>query len=496
MTQAIPISQVVTVNPSVVGAGGNPLSLNAIMLDQGLTVPVSSLLSFPSNAEVVAYFGSGSPQALLGANYFSGFDSSTKKPGTLFFGGYATAARAAWLRGQSLAGVTLDQIKLITGTLIVTVDGVVKTAASVSTLAGATSFTNAATLLTTALGLSGPAAVTWDASTSRFVITSGTTGVTSTMTQATGTAAASLGLSAGILSQGVAIDTPAAVMDRAKTQEQNWATYMTSWEPTLADKTAFAVWTSAQNNRYAYVAWDSDAGYSTPSNSAVFGTIVDTLNYEGVVVVYNSAAIAAFTCGYAGSIDWAATAGRATPAFKSQSGLATSVSTLDLATAVLSNNASYYGLYQAPGAGNVYSIMYDGRMNGSKFKWMDTYINQIRLNAQLQSAIFTGLMQVNAAPYTSQGETLIRSWCSDPVTEALNNGTIRIGVPLDASQSSAIAIQVGFDITSQLENQGYYLQILPATAQVRAARQSPPCKLFYIDGGAIQQITLASIAVL
>lgn len=495
MAQTIPVSQIVTVNPAVVGAGGNPLSLNAIMIDQGLTVPVSTLLSFPSADDVSDYFGSNSLQAALADNYFLGFDNSTKKPGTLFFAGYALLARAAWLRGQSLAGATLAQIQAISGTLIITVDGVVKTAASLN-LSAATSFTNAATLITTALSLTGGAAVTWDAATSRFVVTSGTTGATSTMTQATGTTAAALGLSAGILSQGADIDTPTSAMDRIKDQEQNWATFMTTFEPNLAGKTEFALWNNGENSRYAYVAWDTDAGYATPSNASVFGTIVDTLNYEGAVVVFDTVNIAAFVCGYAGSIDWAAVNGRATPAFKSQSGLATSVQTLPLATAVLSNNASYYGLYQAPGQGNIYSILYDGRMNGSKFRWLDTYLNQIYLNAQLQLAIFVGLTQVNAAPYNSQGETLVRAWCADPITEALNNGSIRIGVPLSASQKATIASQAGFDISTQLETQGYYLQILPATAQVRAARQSPPVKLWYMDGGAIQQITLASIAVL
>lgn len=495
MAQTIPVSQIVTVNPAVVGAGGNPLSLNAIMIDQSLTVPVSTLLSFASADDVSDYFGSTSTQAALATNYFLGFDNSTKKPGTLFFAGYALLARAAWLRGQSLAGVTLAQIQAIAGTLSVTIDGVVKTAASLN-LSAATSFTNAAALITTALGLTAGAVVTWDATSSRFVITSGTTGAASTMTQATGTTSAALGLSAGILSQGADIDTPTTAMARIKDQEQNWATFMTTYEPNLAGKTEYAVWANGQNSRYGYIAWDSDAGYATPNNSAVFGTIVDTLNYEGTFVVYNTAAHAAFVCGYAGSIDFQAVNGRATPAFKSQSSLATSVNTLPLATAVLSNNASYYGLYQAPGQGNIYSILYDGRMNGSKFRWLDTFINQIYLNAQLQLSIFVGLTQTNAAPYNSQGETLIRAWCKDPTDEALNNGTIRIGVPLSASQKAEIAMQAGLDISNQLETQGSYLQILPATSQVRAARQSPPCKLFYMDGGAIQAITLASIAVL
>lgn len=489
----IPVSQIVTINPAVVSAGGNPLSLNSIFIDQNMLVPTSSLLEFPGLDEVVNYFGSNSAQAAVAANYFNGFDNSTKKPGTLFFAAYADVDRPAFIRGQSLAGMTLAQLTAISGTLSFTIDGVLETGPV--NLSTATSFTNAATLITTALAMT-PATVTWDATQSRFVCTSGTDGATSTMTFGSGTAAAALGFTAGVLSQGADADTPASAMDRIKQQSQNWAPFMTLQEPSLADKEAFAQWGVNQNNRYAYIAWDSDAGYTVANNAAVFGSIVDTLNYEGTFVVYNTAALAAFTCGYIGSVDFQAFNGRATPAFKSQSGLPTTVDNLADATAVLSNNASYYGLYQAPGQGNVYSILYDGRMNGSKFRWLDTYINQVYLNAQLQLSMFVGLTQVNSAPYNSEGYALIRAWCADPINEALNNGTIRVGVPLSASQKATIFSQAGLDISTQLETQGFYLQILPATAQIRQQRQSPPIKLWYMDGGAIQQITLASIAVL
>ena len=101
-----------------------------------------------------------------------------------------------------------------------------------------------------------------------------------------------------------------------------------------------------------------------------------------------------------------------------------------------------------------------------------------------------------SAPYNALGDTLLRSWCQDPIDEALNNGTIRTGVLLSNSQKATIAQQAGLDISSDLQSKGYYLQILPATAQVRGQRKSPPVKLWYMDGGSIQQITLASIAVL
>lgn len=494
MVQAIPVSQVVTINPAVVSAGGNPLALNAVFITQDTKTPTSAFLEFPSTDDVIAYYGSGSAEALLAANYFNGWDNSTLKPARLYFAGYANAARAAFLRGAPLTGMTLTQLQAISGTLSIVIDGTTKS--GTVNLSAASSFANAATLIGTALSLSGGAAVTWDSSQSRFVVTSGTTGNTSTIAYATGTAAAPLGLTSGVISNGADADTPSTAMDRIKTQGQNWATFMTVFEPDLDDKTEFAVWTNNQNKRYAYVVWDTDAGYTVANNAAVFGSIVDVNNYEGVYVTYNTAAVAAFMCGYAAAINWGAVNGRATPAFKSQSGLATTVNNLADATAVLSNNASYYGIYQAPGEDNLYNIMYDGRMNGSSFRWFDTYLNQIRLNSQLQLSIFVGLQQVNTAPYNSQGEALIRAWAQDPIDEALNNGTIRIGVPLSNSQKATITSQAGRDISEPLYNFGYYLQILPATAQVRQQRQSPPVSLWYCDGGSIQQITMASIAIL
>lgn len=490
----IPVSQIVTVNPAVVGTGGNPLSLNAVFLDDGLTTPVSSLLSFPDLDSVGNYYGFNSEQHTQAGFYFNGPDNSFKKPGTLFFGGYAALDRAAWLRGQVLA-LALEQVKAITGTLTVTVDGTAFTDASVD-LSTATSFTNAAALLTTGLALTGSAAATWDATASRFVVTSGTTGATSTITQATGTAAESLGLSAGILSQGVDADTPATAMARIKDQSYNWATFTTVFECDLTEHEGFAQWANTQNKGYAYIAWDNDAGYKTSNNAAVFGSIVDAVNYDGTLVIYGEVEHAAAACGWAGSIDWQAANGRSTMAFRQFSGLDPSISSLADATAVLSNNASYYGAYVDRGEGNKYSIMYDGQMNGSSFKWADSFMSQLYLNAQLRLAIFNGLLSVNSAPYNGLGRTLIRSWCQDPIDEGLNNGSIRTGVPLSNSQKATIAQQAGLDISSDLQSKGYYLQILPATAQIRGERKSPPVKLWYMDGGSIQQITLASIAVL
>lgn len=490
----IPISQVVTINPGVVGTGGNPLALNAIMQSNNAIAPWGSLQQFSQASDVGAYYGTGSTEYALAQIYFAAFDNSTKKPLTLFVTAYAQSARAAFLMGTSLAGMTLAQLQAVTGSLSVTIDGSVKTYASVN-LAAATSFTNAASLLATGLSLAGGQTCTWNATTSKFQITSGTTGTSSTITQGTGTAALSLGLAAGQLSQGAAIDTPAGAMARLAGYSLNWATMFTAFEPVQSDKLLFANWFTGQNDRYAYIMWDSDPNIAVANTATTTGAQLAALATDGTVCVYNTASIAAFVAGCAAATDWNATEGRINYSFRTQAGLATTVSDLTTATAVLSNFYSYYGAYAASGQSNTYNFLYNGQMVG-RWKWFDTYMNQVFLNSQLQLGIINGLMSVNSAPYNELGNTYIRSWCLPAIQQALNNGSIRTGVTLSASQIAQVNAQAGKDISSELFNKGYFLLIGTATSQVRGARQSPPLTFWYCDGGSINQITLPSLAIM
>jgi hypothetical protein len=51
----------------------------------------------------------------------------------------------------------------------------------------------------------------------------------------------------------------------------------------------------------------------------------------------------------------------------------------------------------------------------------------------------------------------------------------------------------GLIIDPTLATIGYYLQVLPATSTQRNNRQSPTCTLWYMDGGSVNQLNLASI---
>ena len=170
MASYIPIDQIVTINPGVIGAGSNPLALNGLFIGKSNLIPVGQIMTFNSADAVSDWFGSSAYETKLANVYFNGFTNATKYPSALFFVPYLTVERAGWARGGSLRGMTLATLKTIAGSLSVTIGATVYAAAAID-LSSADSFTAAAVALTADLGLSGKGSVTWDSLTSRFTIT-------------------------------------------------------------------------------------------------------------------------------------------------------------------------------------------------------------------------------------------------------------------------------------------------------------------------------------
>lgn len=490
----IPASDIVVVNPGVVGSGGNPLALNGVILSTNNLLPTHAVRSFASADAVKAFFGAASAEYAIAQVYFLGFDNSTIKPGTLYFSPYVNTARAAWLQSGNMSAVTLTELQALSGVLTVTIDGVAKTSSSIN-LATATSFGDAASKIDAGF-VSGDVAVTWNAVNSTFLFTSPTTGAASTMSFATGTLSAGLMLTSAtgaILSQGADADTPATAMDSVKAATQNWVDFMTMWEPVIEDKEAFAVWTNAQNQRYMYVCWDTDAQAIVNGSTTCFGAVAKSLQYDGVVPVYNTKELAAFVLGSVASIDFSRRNGRITAAFKGQSGFVPTVTDQQIGANLLANGYSFYGAYAT--ANDQFNFLYNGQMTG-KWKWIDTFVDQVYLNAQLQLALLSLLTSVKSIPYNESGYSLIRAAMIDPIASGLLFGSIRAGITLSASQKAQVNQAAGLDVATTIEQQGYYLQILDPGAQVRGNRGTPVINFWYTDGGAVQKITVASIDIM
>ena len=492
----IPFSQVVKVVPSVLSANGIAVDLNGLVLTQNALAPYGSILQFASAADVQTYFGANSTEASIANVYFNGYTGSTQLPGELLMTRYPEVAIAGWLRSGSLASMTLGQLQALTGTLAITVAGVLKTSGTIN-LTSATSFSNAATIIQAAFTTPG-FTVTFDSTTSAFIFTTTTTGATQTMSYAvTGTLATSLMLTqatGAVLSQGADIATPASFMAGILNQNQNWATFMTSWESLIAEKEAFAQWSNSAAPRWLYVCQDSDPNVLIASSTTTFGDYLQVNQLVGTCPIFGDYTHSAFVCGFAASLNFSRLNGRATLDFKSQSGLVPSVTTASQYSAVISNGYNCYGAWGSNNPANNANWFGPGSVSG-KWLWADTYLNQIWLNANLQLAMVNLLTSVGAIPYNSQGNGLIYSAALDPINSAKNFGAIRAGINVSASQAAEIQYATGVNAAPTIASQGFYLQISEATAQTRAARQSPPITLYYQDGEAVQQIVMASIAI-
>ena len=492
----IPFSQVVQVVPSVLSANGIAVDLNGLVLTQNALAPYGTVLDFADAAGVQSYFGASSDEATVANIYFNGYQNGTQLPGSLLMTRYPEVAIPGWLRSGSMASVTLGQLQTFTGTLAITIAGVVQTSGTIN-LSAATSFSSAASIIQS--GFTSPGfTVAYNSTQSAFVFTTIATGATQTVGfAATGTLATNLRLTqatGAIVSQGADIAAPATFMANILTQNQNWATFMTVWEATITEKEAFAQWSNSASPRWLYVCQDSDPNALVANNTTTFGNYLQTNELIGTCPIYGNLTHAAFVCGFAASLNFTRLNGRATLDFKSQSGLVPSVTNSTQYTAVVSNGYNCYGAFGSNNPANNANWFTPGSVSG-KWLWADTYLNQIWLNANLQLSMVNLLTQVGAVPYNSQGNGLIYSAALDPINAAKNFGAIRAGINVSAAQAAEIQYATGVNAAPTIASQGFYLQISEATAQTRAARQSPPITLYYQDGEAVQQITMASIAI-
>lgn len=572
-TLAIPASAIVSVTPSVLSAGGNALDLSGVILTTNARAPIGSVLSFPSQAAVASFFGPASQKAALATNYFLGFDNSNQKPGALLIAQYPQASVGAWLRGGAVSALSLAQLQALSGVLTVTIDGTLRTSSAIN-LSSATSFSNAAELVSLGLGVTGPAGasftgaiagsvltvsvvatgtlvagqevrgagitagtliasfgtgtggtgtynltntqtvsseamtsnqpvVTYDSTAGSFYVISPTTGAASTIGFGGGTISAGLALTqatGATTSQGAIAAVPATFMANLVAVTQNWATFMTSFDPDNGSgntqKLAFSAWVNGTVDRYTYVAWDTDVTPTQSQNaSASFGAIVQNADSNGTIAIYSPTqgpTLAAFEMGAIASLDFGETNGRATMKFRAQTGITPDITNQTVAANLEANGYNYYGAWAT--ADQQFNFFSPGQITGP-FAWIDSYIDQIWLNNQFQLALMELLVNVKSIPYNQQGYGLIRAAMMDPVNQALNFGAIRTGVTLSQAQIAEVNSSAGRKIDDVLNTVGWYIQIQDATPQVRAARGTPPLTFWYLDGGSIQRLNLASIEV-
>ena len=493
----IPASYIVAINPRLIPAGGTDLEFNGLFLTDNALIPADApLMAFTSADTVAAFFGETSPEYSAAALYFLGYNNSFSKPRRLMFGRRISAAAGAWLRGAKFNG-TLANVQAVTsGALTITINGSEISVSSVD-FSAVTSYSDAATVLETALDaeLTG-VTVAFSSLTGAFQINSPSTGATETITYASGTIADLMNLTeteGAVLSQGSDALTQSANMNAIKAQSQNWVCFTTLYTADDTEHLGLAQWASNQGIDYLYVGWTADPRLLVQGGTSDIASQIDAAEYGATALVYDNVNVAAFVLGCAASINWERYQGTISFAFKHIDGLAATVTDETTAALLDAKGVAYVGKFAT--RNDDFTFLYPAAMFG-KFGFIDTYVNTIWLKNVMQVSIMNGLANNARVPYNERGYTLIRAWLQDPVNRAVNNGAIDPGVMLSESQKAQVYNETGKDLTTELWTKGYAILVEDAGAAVRVGRNSPNISVYYTYGGSVNRIEVASTAIL
>lgn len=489
---AIPISVDVNVIPGVLEASGDAVDLNGLILTTSTYMPASTALKFTSAADVSTYFGSSSTEYSMATIYFKGYNNTLSLPGALYFYRYDTEATGSVVRSGTLSDSDLSAIKLLSGTLQFSINNTEYSAAV--DFSSVTSMYDVADIIGQAF--ESEMTVEYAEEIKSLLLTSNDTGSSVYIIPYNSTITIGLKLQINVgatYSYGSDYQTPYAAMGSITETLQDFATYCTAFPVTTEQAVYFSQFASDSSYRYAFVMYDGSSDATTASSTDCLSYVVsETYDYSNVIPVYGDQTHASNVMGFGAALNFDLLNGRRSLKYRELDGLLAMADTSWERTNLLANGYNFYGSY----AQNNLSEKYwsPGSITGD-YKWIDAFLGQVWLNANLQGAILSLFMSEIYLPYGAAGRTAIESACTDIISQFKNWGGITTGTTLTSSQIQAIYNTVGTDVSATLSNQGYYLYIGPFTAAMRSARTSPVCILWYTDGGVIQELTIDSIEV-
>ncbi len=528
---SIPLTQIINVTPRVLSSGVKGLNFNGLFLTKSNLVPTNTLLNFGNAAEVGEYFGYEAPEYKAAMSYFNGYLNSFSKPKGCFFFRHVHKDVAAFVRGAptdaaalltELVKVKAGSLNLLLGPEPLTLNGL--------DFSTSKSLSECATVLQDAINDAGldndsdvwaKAKVRFSSQANAFVITAGVVGNEVTVDYATGQLADLLGMSKeakGILSRGAYERTYTETMDKAYSLTGNFATYATIEEiSTISDAEELAAWANNKYNEgalFLYVWHTSDISLNsddsaTQQSTVGYATVGDAVVVnagagraiaerfikdapEGVAGIYGDSRYPAFIMGAIASIDWNLPNATITLAFKSQAGLPANVTDEETYRKLTALNLTFLGDFAARNDNFRFTV--NATVFGS-YKYIDTYINAAWLVDKLQTKIADNFTNTSRVGYDEAGLALISAFCKGVFEMAVLNGVITKGLALSPAQKEILKQEAGKDISTDLTNNGYHLQVLEANDDTRAQRTSPPCRLWYTYSGAVHSLNIAATAV-
>lgn len=492
---AIPISEILPVSANIVAASGNNLSLAGLVLTKNKLIPNNKdarVLMFRSSDQVAKYFGSDSEEYKQCNYYFNGYDNSLKSPDFLMFARYINAAQNAYIRSDSISAPLADFIKVKAGAIDFMLNGnkIALTALDFST---AKSYSDVAGILQTALvAAKANATVGFNALYNGFIVEFTGDGKKADSIEycIDGELASLLQLtekSLAVLSQGSLVQTPAENMNAIKQVTTNWVGCSYLFDADIATVEGLMEWFNAENSKATTFALSvySNEAKGQLSRTQQIANLIKQKNYSGIVLMYGYLRHALFVLGIGASIDYEASNATLTFAFKQQSGLDITVDTKETSQKLDELGFNYCGAYSS--RADNYTWLMNGVITGV-YSFIDNFYNQAWLLDQLQVAEAELLGKNKAVGYDPQGDSDLFVTYNGVMLDSRDKSVCSRGIAISESQRIQLRNILGFDPSSDIYSNGYFIYIPTPTAKQRAERKRPATSILYAYRGAVHML--------
>lgn len=490
MTNALSINRLVnvSVNLSPKAAQMQNISTMLILGSSSIIDTVERYRSYTSIDGVAADFGTSAPEYLSALLWFQ----QTPQPTTLQIGRWAKTATNGTLRGATLPAASqliATWNTIANGGIVITVDGTVRTLTALN-FSAQTNLNGVASVIQTALAaLATGSTVVWNSNFSRFEVTSGTTGATSTVafaTAGTGTDIATLtGLTAASSGAyavtGQVLETAvAAVTLFDQNFGQNW--YGLTVLGTLdADTLAIAAYIEAGTNKHIFGVSTQVAGTLSSVDTTCIAYQLAQLKYKRTVTQYSSSSAYAVASllGRILTTDYNANSTVITLMYKQEPGIVAETLNVTQITALEAKNCNVFVAYN-----NSTAIIEPGVVASGDF--LDIITGTDWLALDIQTSVYNLLyLSPTKIPQTDAGNQMIVTTIESVCSQGVINGLLAPGI----WQSNGFGGLNSGDFMPK----GFYVYAPPIASQNiadRSARKSVPIQVAVKLAGAIHTVSV------
>jgi len=451
---------------SGVGAGSPSLTRDLILrlFTSNPLVPTGEVVTFSNATDVGTYFNTTSTEYLRAVFYFGWVSKNITTPQAISFYNYnADTATASLIFGSPAVYLLSTFTAISAGNLTLTMGGFTHTLSSIN-LSGDASLAAVATTLTGVIQAysAGGAAwtgavVTYDATRGCFDLVSGATGVDTIAVTASSSpdVAPALGwLTGAIFSNGSAAQTAVACFTASAALDNNFGSF--AFVPTLSSAYILAVaeYNYTLNIEFLYTIPVSAANAS--AYSAMLLNIGDCcLTLAPLSTEYPEQVPAMILA----ATDYTAINSVQNYMFQ-QFNLTPSVTTDANANLYDGLLINYYG--QTQEAGTLVSFYQTGVMYGLSTdpRDLNVFANEMWLKDAISAQLMALLLSVAKVSANASGKAQVVTILQAVINQALINGTISVGKPLDPLQQLYITNASGSATAwQQVQNSGYWLGV-------------------------------------